>query len=95
MHPQVDWPAAEQEFVTSLGLGPSVYTTQIEPHDWIAELADALQHFNTILIGFNRDVWGYISRGYLRHVFVVLVWGFAMGFFPGSWKRCALAVCVP
>jgi adenylosuccinate lyase len=63
---QVDWPAAGQQFVESLGLVHSPYTTQIEPHDWIAELCDALHRFNTILIGFDRDVWGYISRGYFR-----------------------------
>lgn len=61
-----DWQAIAQEFVTSLGLDFNPYTTQIEPHDYIAELFDAYARFNTIVIDFNRDVWGYISLGYFK-----------------------------
>ena len=65
-YPEVDWHANASEFVGSLGLAWNPYTTQIEPHDYIAELFDALARFNTILIDFNRDVWGYISLGYFK-----------------------------
>ncbi|MCF4869374.1 adenylosuccinate lyase [Acinetobacter baumannii] len=65
-YPNVDWPAHSQAFVESLGLTFNPYTTQIEPHDFMAELFDALRRFNTILIDFNRDVWGYISLGYFK-----------------------------
>jgi adenylosuccinate lyase len=65
-YPSLDWQAAAEAFVTSLGLTWNPYTTQIEPHDYMAELFDALARFNTILIDFNRDVWGYISLGYFR-----------------------------
>ncbi|OOR87136.1 adenylosuccinate lyase [Moraxella caviae] len=65
-YPQIDWAAHAQSFVTSLGLTFNPYTTQIEPHDYMAELFDALRRFNTILIDFNRDVWGYISLGYFK-----------------------------
>ncbi|HDF7034480.1 TPA: adenylosuccinate lyase [Acinetobacter baumannii] len=65
-YPNVDWPAHSQAFVESLGLTFNPYTTQIEPHDYMAELFDALRRFNTILIDFNRDVWGYISLGYFK-----------------------------
>jgi len=65
-YPEVDWQANASEFVGSLGLAWNPYTTQIEPHDYIAELFDALARFNTILIDFNRDVWGYISLGYFK-----------------------------
>jgi len=64
--PDVDWPALSRRFVESLGLAWSAYTTQIEPHDGIAELGDAIRRANTILIDFCRDVWGYISLGYFR-----------------------------
>ncbi len=63
-YPDVDWVAASKEFVESLGLAWNPYTTQIEPHDWVAEYADALARINTILIDFSRDVWSYISLGY-------------------------------
>merc|ERR1711879_624462 len=62
----VDWQATAEEFVTSLGLSWNPYTTQIEPHDYIAELFDAVARFNTILIDFDRDIWGYISLGYFK-----------------------------
>ncbi|WP_116472472.1 adenylosuccinate lyase [Zobellella maritima] len=65
-YPEVDWHAFAQKFVTRLGLTWNPYTTQIEPHDYIAELFDALARFNTILIDFDRDVWGYISVGYFK-----------------------------
>lgn len=65
-YPDVDWAAHAQTFVESLGLTFNPYTTQIEPHDYMAELFDALRRFNTILIDFNRDVWGYISLGYFK-----------------------------
>lgn len=62
----IDWPAISERFVVSLGLTWNPYTTQIEPHDYIAEMFDILARFNTILIDFNRDVWGYISLGYFK-----------------------------
>lgn len=65
-YPQTDWALHGQQFVESLGLTFNPYTTQIEPHDYMAELFDALRRFNTILIDFNRDVWGYISLGYFK-----------------------------
>ncbi|MCB1707733.1 MAG: adenylosuccinate lyase, partial [Halioglobus sp.] len=65
-YPDVDWQANAEAFVTSLGLTWNPYTTQIEPHDYMAELFDALARYNTILIDFNRDIWGYISLGYFR-----------------------------
>jgi len=65
-YPEVDWQANAEAFVTSLGLAWNPYTTQIEPHDYMAELFDALARFNTILVDFNRDIWGYISLGYFK-----------------------------
>jgi adenylosuccinate lyase len=65
-YPGVDWPALSRGFVESLGLDWNAYTTQIEPHDGIAELADAVRRANTILVDFCRDIWGYISLGYFR-----------------------------
>ncbi len=65
-YPQIDWQANAQQFVESLGLTWNPYTTQIEPHDYIAELFDAIVRFNTIIIDFDRDVWGYISLGYFK-----------------------------
>ncbi len=62
-YPEVDWLAFSQQFEESLGLNFNPYTTQIEPHDYIAELFNALQRFNTIIIDFDRDIWGYISYG--------------------------------
>jgi adenylosuccinate lyase len=69
-YPDVDWQAYAQQFVTSLGLVWNPYTTQIEPHDYIAELFDAVARFNTILIDLNRDIWGYISMGYFKQSLV-------------------------
>ena len=65
-YPEVDWPEFAQRFVESLGLQFNPYTTQIEPHDYIAEYFHALSRFNTILLDFDRDVWGYISLGYFK-----------------------------
>ena len=64
--PKVDWPAVSRKFIESQGFTWNEYSTQIEPHDWIGELCDALAAINTILIDFARDTWGYISLGYLR-----------------------------
>ena len=65
-YPDIDWPALSSQFISDLGLEVNPYTTQIEPHDYMAELFDALSRFNTVLIDFSRDVWGYISLGYFR-----------------------------
>jgi adenylosuccinate lyase len=65
-YPNIDWQANAQTFVEGLGLSWNPYTTQIEPHDYIAELFDAIARFNTIMIDFNRDIWGYISVGYFK-----------------------------
>ncbi|SIT18284.1 adenylosuccinate lyase [Thalassolituus maritimus] len=65
-YPDIDWEANAETFVTSLGLTFNPYTTQIEPHDYIAELFDAFARFNTILIDFDRDIWAYISNGYFK-----------------------------
>jgi adenylosuccinate lyase len=65
-YPEINWPALAQKFVSGLGLQWNPYTTQIEPHDFIAELFDAMARFNTILIDFNRDVWSYISLAYFK-----------------------------
>ncbi len=62
----IDWQANAQQFVESLGLTWNPYTTQIEPHDYMAELFDAMARFNTILIDLDRDIWGYISLGYFK-----------------------------
>ena len=65
-YPDVDWPALGTRVVDALGLQWNPYTTQIEPHDWVAEYCHALCRFNTILIDFSRDVWGYIAWGYFK-----------------------------
>ena len=65
-YPNLDWQSIAQQFVEGLGLQFNPYTTQIEPHDYIAELFDGIRRFNTILIDFNRDIWGYISLGYFK-----------------------------
>jgi adenylosuccinate lyase len=64
--PHVDWPAFSARFVASLGLESNAYTTQIEPHDWIAEYCHALMRANTVLLDFARDMWSYISLGYFK-----------------------------
>ena len=65
-YPNLNWHQFAEEFVKSLGLSWNPYTTQIEPHDYIAELFDAIARFNTILLDFDRDVWGYIALGHFK-----------------------------
>ncbi|MGY0504347.1 adenylosuccinate lyase [Luteimonas sp. e5] len=65
-YPDVDWPAFSRRFVESLGLDWQPYTTQIEPHDGVAELCDVMKRIDTILIDLARDIWGYISLGYFK-----------------------------
>ncbi|MCS4503651.1 adenylosuccinate lyase [Arhodomonas aquaeolei] len=65
-YPEVDWPAFAERYVCALGLAWNPYTTQIEPHDYIAELFDAQARWNTIALDLCRDVWGYIALGYFR-----------------------------
>ncbi|MFO7551745.1 MAG: adenylosuccinate lyase [Haliea sp.] len=65
-YPDVDWQANAEAFVSGLGLTWNPYTTQIEPHDYMAELFDAIARFNTILVDLDRDIWGYISLGYFK-----------------------------
>ena len=62
-YPEVDWPSLAKNFEESLGLTWNPFTTQIEPHDYIAELFNAIERFNTIVLDFDRDIWGYISYG--------------------------------
>jgi adenylosuccinate lyase len=64
--PAVDWPAVSRAFIESLGLACNAYTTQIEPHDWIAEYCDAIAALNVVLLDLCRDFWGYIALGYLK-----------------------------
>ncbi len=64
--PHVDWPQFSARFVETLGVQPNSYTTQIEPHDWIAEYCHALMRANTVLLDLTRDMWTYISLGYFR-----------------------------
>lgn len=65
-YPQVDWPDLSRRFVESLGLAFNPYTTQIEPHDWIAEYCHCIVRCNVILLDLARDLWGYIAIGYFR-----------------------------
>ncbi len=65
-YPDIDWAAGAQQFIEQLGLSFNPYTTQIEPHDYMAELFDAMARSNTVLIDFARDIWGYISLGYFK-----------------------------
>ena len=65
-YPDLDWQSLAEQFVNGLGLTWNPYTTQIEPHDYMAELFDAVARFNTILIDLNRDIWGYVSLGYFK-----------------------------
>lgn len=69
-YPAVDWPSLSRQFVENLGLTWNPYTIQIEPHDALAELLQAMMRFNTILIDFNRDMWGYIALGYFKQKMV-------------------------
>ncbi len=65
-YPEVDWPQLTEQFVTSLGIEWNPYTTQIEPHDYMAEYFDAIARLNQILVDFARDIWSYISLGYFK-----------------------------
>ena len=65
-YPTLDWHAFSESFVTSLGIQWNPFTTQIEPHDYIAELFDCIARFNTILIDFDRDIWGYIALNHFK-----------------------------
>jgi adenylosuccinate lyase len=64
--PLIDWPDFSRAFVESLGMASNAYTTQIEPHDWIAEYCHALMRANTVLLDLARDMWSYISLGYFK-----------------------------
>jgi adenylosuccinate lyase len=70
VYKEVDWTYVSQDFINKLGLSHNPYVTQIEPHDYIAELFHCLIRFNNILVDFNRDVWGYISLGYFKQKIV-------------------------
>ncbi|QKQ24482.1 adenylosuccinate lyase [Candidatus Ruthia endofausta] len=65
-YPDLDWQKISQNFIESLGINYAMYTTQIEPHDYIAEYFHSVNRFNTILIDFCRDIWGYVSLGYFK-----------------------------
>lgn len=65
-YPEIDWSAFAQGFVESLGLTWNPYTTQIEPHDYVAEYFDVITRFNTILVDYDRDIWGYIALGHFK-----------------------------
>ena len=65
-YPDVDWPALSERFVSGLGIEWNPYTTQIEPHDYLAEYFDAISRLNQILVDFSRDIWSYISLGYFK-----------------------------
>ena len=65
-YPDADWRGIAERFIESLGIQANPYTTQIEPHDWTAEYCHALARYDTILIDFARDIWGYISLGYFK-----------------------------
>jgi adenylosuccinate lyase len=69
-YPDINWPEFSTTFIESLGLIPNPYTTQIEPHDYMAELFDAMSRINTVLIDLSRDIWGYISLGYFKQKLV-------------------------
>lgn len=70
-YPELDWPGIAKQFVESLGIRFNPYTTQIEPHDYIAELFDAMSRCNNILIDFSRDIWSYTSIGYFKQKTIV------------------------
>ena len=69
-YPDIDWQSLAAEFVSELGLTWNPYTTQIEPHDYIAEVLDGFLRFNTVLIDFNRDIWAYISLNFFKQKMV-------------------------
>ncbi|BAW80641.1 adenylosuccinate lyase [Candidatus Nitrosoglobus terrae] len=65
-YPEINWPLITRTFITQLGLQWNQYTTQIEPHDYMADLFQGVMRFNTILLDFCRDIWGYIALGYFK-----------------------------
>ena len=65
-YPEINWPEFSQNFIESIGLSINPFTIQIEPHDYMAEMFDAISRFNTILIDLSRDIWAYISNGYFK-----------------------------
>jgi adenylosuccinate lyase len=65
-YPEIDWPAFSQQFIESIGLQINPFTIQIEPHDYMAEMFDAISRFNTVLIDLSRDIWAYISNAYFK-----------------------------
>lgn len=65
-YPEINWPAFSKAVLQQLGLVQNEHTIQIEPHDWMAQLFDAIGRANTILLDFNRDIWGYIALGYFK-----------------------------
>jgi adenylosuccinate lyase len=65
-YPDIDWPALSKDFIESIGLKINPFTIQIEPHDYMAEMFDAISRFNTILIDLSRDIWAYISNAYFK-----------------------------
>lgn len=65
-YPEIDWPAFSKQVLRGLGLVQNTHTIQIEPHDWMAELFDAIARANTIILDLNRDIWGYIALGYFK-----------------------------
>ena len=65
-YPEIDWPGFAKSFIESLGIEMNPYTIQIEPHDYIAEMFDAIARYNTILIDISRDIWSYISLAYFK-----------------------------
>ncbi|KAK1288736.1 hypothetical protein QJS10_CPB19g00563 [Acorus calamus] len=67
-YPEIDWPRVAEEFVRSLGISFNPYVTQIEPHDYIAELYHSVIRFNNVLMDFDRDIWSYVSLGYFKQV---------------------------
>ena len=69
-YPKANWPEFSRRFVESLGLEWNSHTVQIEPHDYMAQLFNAIERFNTVLIDINRDIWGYISLGYFKQKLV-------------------------
>ena len=70
-YPNLDWESFSKSFIESIGVTYSPFTTQIEPHDYIAEYFHAISRFNTILIDFSRDIWSYISNAYFKQKTVV------------------------
>ncbi|MBX4181057.1 adenylosuccinate lyase [Sodalis sp. CWE] len=69
-YPEIDWHRLSEEFVTELGIRWNPYTTQIEPHDYIAEMLSCIARFNSVIIDFNRDMWGYITLNYFKQKIV-------------------------